>query len=597
MNGLHNVLEAACKAVSADASRFDDGVKPVLSNRTYVALVLWILERVTKLDDVATKRVAKLVPIAKRVVEGGKLTKEDRAILFDDESDADANTNPTLIARGLRLETGEAGINNVAGKGSRLAASAAARMLGAPFLDDLAKEIFRLDAVTTIAKQEMPIEGKVKACLWRGKTGAKVTHVIVLLDDGKTHGLIAKTKGQWRWQQGARDDILASIPDALMESAVSAVLGGASSSAATVATPAKAAVAVYSRADATADGPAAAIVRFPNVLCAVSIGPDGRMWAISTQGRLMEWLHRSYLREANDQVGRINGMHAGARGVVATWNGGTLTRWVERTPSALVELGSGDKIEGALVLDVEEGKESRAIAWWSGSDLHFTHRPKAKPSRLPEGARTISLDRSRQQIVAVSGEGLRRFDAKSGALVKELPLSGPKHAMSTDGELIATWKKAAAAKTIAISDAETGSLVSTLTVDEGHIDQVVFVRAAGGAATAHVLVRYQDGKRVMSFDLTAKGKSLTRLLARDLGSAGAAIEELFPLRCGSVLAFSPYPRGDTFLFDANARILRRWELERFYSGGRSFIADGGDRVLFGHARDSSKLLRFEPVEG
>ena len=52
MNGLHNVLEAACKAVSADASRFDDGVKPVLSNRTYVALVLWILERVTKLDDV-----------------------------------------------------------------------------------------------------------------------------------------------------------------------------------------------------------------------------------------------------------------------------------------------------------------------------------------------------------------------------------------------------------------------------------------------------------------------------------------------------------------------------------------------------------------
>ena len=57
--------------------------------------------------------------------------------------------------------------------------------------------------------------------------------MIVRLNDGR-HGLIAKTKGRWTWSAGERDDMLATVPDAMMESATQAVLvGSAKKSAAT----------------------------------------------------------------------------------------------------------------------------------------------------------------------------------------------------------------------------------------------------------------------------------------------------------------------------------------------------------------------------
>ena len=80
------------------------------------------------------------------------------------------------------------------------------------------------EGYVTAVRETMTGVYEIVASLWRGCTGAKVAHCIVRLHSGQL-GLIAKTKGRWSWHQGERDDVLATVPDALMEGAVAAIVG------------------------------------------------------------------------------------------------------------------------------------------------------------------------------------------------------------------------------------------------------------------------------------------------------------------------------------------------------------------------------------
>ena len=84
----------------------------------------------------------------------------------------------------------------------------------------------------------------------------------------------------------------------------------------------------------------------------------------------------------------------------------------------------------------------------------------------------------------------------------------------------------------------------------------------------------------------ARGKQTHRLQARELGSPGSAVAELFPLERGGVLAFAPYPRGEALLVDFDGSLLGRWLLDRFYTGGNSYLAERGDHVVFTHSREN-----------
>jgi hypothetical protein len=559
-NGLHNVLEAACKALKVDPAPWDAEAKPVLYNPTYVALVVWMIEQVTpKLTPKARAALAKILPAARRVIERKPLDKKLEELV--EQVPETPSSDELAIVSAVAGEILECVSTNPAGKGSRAVAVAAAKLLGPTFLGRLAAEIDRLDAVTFIERQELAIKGTIKACAWRGTAGAKLTHVIVELDDG-SFGLIAKTKGRWTWEQGPRDDMLASVPDAYMESAVQTVVGGGGKTAKGAAPAAK----TKEKATAAAWENGALAGR----LTALAIGPDGRIWAASNDA-LAEWT-ASEMVVAGAKIGAIAGIDAGTGGVVATW-GAAVTRWRDLVPSFVAH----EEADGALVMP------DGTIAWWNQAALHFGKK------KVPGHAgQSISQDRAGGRVLALGPSGALRVFAPSGALQAEVSLvveAAAKrfHALAPDGRRLATWVTAPKSRKVEVFAVDDGTKLLTLTVDSGTIDSVVF-------AGDDLFVRYHDGKRVAIFD--ARGKQTSRVQARELGARGASVDVIFPLGRGQILGFSPFPRGDVILVDAGAQLVARWELENFYSGGKSYIAEGGGRVCFAHRHRRTRLTRF-----
>ena len=56
----------------------------------------------------------------------------------------------------------------------------------------------------------------------RGASEGKVCLILAELA-GDTFGLLFKAKRRWRWVEGTRDDVLASVPDDFFERAVAAL--------------------------------------------------------------------------------------------------------------------------------------------------------------------------------------------------------------------------------------------------------------------------------------------------------------------------------------------------------------------------------------
>jgi hypothetical protein len=69
---------------------------------------------------------------------------------------------------------------------------------------------------------------RVERVIWRADRGnGRAGHFIFTVEGRETYGLITKLRGRWRWIDGDRDHVLASLPDALFEAGTAAFFAAA----------------------------------------------------------------------------------------------------------------------------------------------------------------------------------------------------------------------------------------------------------------------------------------------------------------------------------------------------------------------------------
>lgn len=95
------------------------------------------------------------------------------------------------------------------------------------FIADLDHAIMRIEVESLLASRVAPLP-IIARVLWRaaGAVPDRATHFIVAVEP-LGYGLLAKLAHRYEWHEAARDEILATVPDPLMESAVRAVVGAA----------------------------------------------------------------------------------------------------------------------------------------------------------------------------------------------------------------------------------------------------------------------------------------------------------------------------------------------------------------------------------
>jgi hypothetical protein len=276
LHHLHHVMAAVLKALGTPPP--PNAPKPALHNATMVELAAFLARQVADHVPRAERSTwSRLVELAAPVREVDGLTSKALAELdrlmkgsLDDDELPVPGTSPTLaVALMLGVEARTCDAHGSCGKAARHGAVAASKVLGVALVPLLDAELARLDAVTHAQKQELTLPRPIAATLWRGTSGVKTTHWLVRLTDD-SFGLIAKTRGKWSWTPGSRDDVLATVPDAMMVDAVAAVLGGKPASEPT--------------ASATH-----VIIEFTGRVEAVGLTPDGAVVVVATPGRLWAW--------------------------------------------------------------------------------------------------------------------------------------------------------------------------------------------------------------------------------------------------------------------------------------------------------------------
>lgn len=241
----HSVMAAALDASPA-AERLERphghvASKPVIDNFGYVALALHAAEAIRSFVPAAhRKSFARWLELGTRASSRTPLTASDEALLDDElpirwqRSGASARsltaTEPTLrIAQCVGWEAEQADHANVGGKGAREACALAVELLAAKspaghvkrFLASLDALILQEDARLQLEKVAQKPSAPLEAAHWRGAEKGKTTLWLVELKSGR-FALLWKLKGQWRFVEGSKDDVLASVPDAHLQAAVEA---------------------------------------------------------------------------------------------------------------------------------------------------------------------------------------------------------------------------------------------------------------------------------------------------------------------------------------------------------------------------------------
>jgi len=103
------------------------------------------------------------------------------------------------------------------------------------FIKSFDRMLLREELRSLLAQRRDPRAAQIAECVWRfagnerardGRAaGMKITHYIGRLEDETTFLLLWKVGARWQIITGARDEILASVPDDQMESAVATLLG------------------------------------------------------------------------------------------------------------------------------------------------------------------------------------------------------------------------------------------------------------------------------------------------------------------------------------------------------------------------------------
>ena len=533
---IHNVLAAALKALLPGAPAgpwHQGGPKPVLHNPTYVELARWVGRQVAPVVPAGEQaRFRELAALAER-----PLDKADErrllALLVDGSNNPGVpkGTSPALaVAHGVALEALDAHRISSCGKGSRAAAAAAAQLLGTGFLPLLDRELLRLDAVTVMQRQRLVPASPVTETLWRGTTGLKTTHWIVRLEGGD-YAIVSKTRGRWVYSAGPRDDVIATVPDAQMQSAVDAILGGP---------PAD-------RPPETSRVRAVLQAERPSATIEAGFSADG------SKGFLLgsEGIHVLDAR-AGQPFGEIP---LAGRGLAVSASGrGVLVR----EPELLVwdgQLGRrlGEAVDGALFL-------GERVVSWTGETITFHDGPRPTSVAAPKGQTLFA----RGERLYACGDGAGLVLNASGKVLERLSLEGDHHAVSADGR-IASWTQGEKQRSVTVHGGP------KLLCEKGRITRVAF-------AGERVLVACHGGKRACSFG--PDGSLRHGFDGRELGEV---VDELIPLECGAFFGFAPWERGVALVVDPDARALGSFKLGQFYKGGRSAFAQSGDRILFAHS--------------
>lgn len=103
------------------------------------------------------------------------------------------------------------------------------------FVRDLDQVLLREELRSLLAARGDARAATVETCVWRAASaerarqgraaGLKISHWLGVLADGALL-LVWKLGARWEVMSGGRDEVLATVPDALLESASNAVLGG-----------------------------------------------------------------------------------------------------------------------------------------------------------------------------------------------------------------------------------------------------------------------------------------------------------------------------------------------------------------------------------
>ena len=235
LDNAHPVLAHAWRAAPADArptaAVHRGEPEPFIGARNTVRLVIFFARRLEHLVPRASKPdFDRLVSLAEKAVIAGRTGPDlGRAI---DRAPMDG---PVAIARSACVEARNALMRpDMAGGAARPAGvktvgillEAEGKNAVRSFLSDVDEELRRLDVVHALdLKKKTPTSPIVRA-VHRGAEKGKIVLWLAELASGQL-GLLSKQGVRWAWNEGDRDDILATIPDVHFERAVMAARGGA----------------------------------------------------------------------------------------------------------------------------------------------------------------------------------------------------------------------------------------------------------------------------------------------------------------------------------------------------------------------------------
>lgn len=227
---LAGALEATPTTIHPPRPFHGGGPTPKIDAQRYVVASLWLCDQVDALVEPSDRA---------SFDDWRHLAREQLRLGADDRTHAGRLLNavagkvrrPTLkIAVWAAHEANNWATRPIyAGGAARPAAKHAAALLleregparAQRFLADLDAECLRLDALSLAAERNQTFSRPVARTVWRGVAGDKPIAWLSRLDDG-SWALLVKLKTRWSLIEGARDHVLASVPDDQFAAAVAA---------------------------------------------------------------------------------------------------------------------------------------------------------------------------------------------------------------------------------------------------------------------------------------------------------------------------------------------------------------------------------------
>lgn len=208
------------------------GPQPKIDAAGYVAAALWLADRADPFVDPRDRESFDgWVELARRHVAFGSDDTSLRPTLYQAIA-ATATRIPLKIGVWAAHEAANCAFRPIyAGGAARPSARQFAKLLvkrGSgdsvrAYLHDLDSLCVHLEADTMVRGHSLSPSARPDRSVWRGITNDRASHWLLKLVDGN-FALIGKIGSRWTLTEGARDYVLAHIPDAQLDAAVAAAM-------------------------------------------------------------------------------------------------------------------------------------------------------------------------------------------------------------------------------------------------------------------------------------------------------------------------------------------------------------------------------------